>query len=50
MSVGAKDGRWAREREVFQVSNPRAGCAGPTRGSAENNSRVTLARFSRVMT
>ena len=35
---------WVREREVIQVSGPRAECAGPTRGSAKNNSRVMLAR------
>ena len=29
-----------RKREVFGVSNPRAGCPRPTRGSAENNSLV----------
>ena len=32
------------ERFFFQESDARAGCAGPTRGSAENNSRVVLAR------
>ena len=32
------------ERFFFQESDARAGCAGPTRGSAENNSRVMLAR------
>ena len=33
-----------RKRGVVQVSERRVGCAGPVRGSAENNSRVTLAR------
>ena len=33
-----------RKQDVFQVSGPRDGCAGLTRGSAENNSRVMLAR------
>ena len=36
--------RWVREREMIQVSDPRAECAGPTHGSVENNSRVMLAR------
>ena len=29
---------------MIQVSDPRAECAGPTRESVENNSRVMLAR------
>ena len=33
-----------RKGVVFGVSDPRAGCAGPTRASARNNSRVMLTR------
>ena len=35
---------WARKAGRFSVSCPRAGCAGPTRGSAENTTRIMLAR------
>ena len=31
---------------VILVSDPRAECAGPARGSVENNSRVMLARLA----
>ena len=44
LSIGAREAFSKKERSGLRVSIRWAGCAGPTRGSAENNSRVTLAR------
>ena len=41
LSIATKE---VREREVIQVSDPRAEYVGPTRGSVENNSPVMLIR------
>ena len=42
-SVFVREKPLGRTRDV-EVSDPRAGCAGPTRGSAENNAWALLAR------
>ena len=45
LSIGTREAFWVREGEVIKVSDTRAECAGPTRGSVENNSPVMLARL-----
>ena len=46
LSVLVREKTLGRKRDDLEESRLRAGCAGPTRGSAENNSRVVLARPS----